>query len=438
MLDAQGLPITASSPEAAAAYDATIAAYCRFRRDTGDHLKRALAADPRCPLALVLRGYFMQLFATRAAGERAAAAATAARGAIAAVGASPRERRHLAALESWLDGDLVGATAHWRAIVAEHPRDLLAMKLGQYGAFYLGDGGAMRAATGAALAGFAEDVPGYGFVLGCHAFSLEEEGDYEAADRLGREAVRREPADVWAAHAVAHVAEMEDRPADGLAWIGAHEGTWSEVNNFVFHLRWHAALFELALGFADAALVRYDRAVRAESTDDYLDIANAVSLLLRFEQRGLAVGRRWDELAARARAHLDDHRLVFADLHYVAALAAAGDDESLARWFRSAASLAAEGRGDAAHVLATCGLAIANAILAHRKGEWRRVVECLVPVRGALRRIGGSHAQRDLFEEMLIDAALKARLGDARGLIAARLARRPGNRWARDAASVAA
>ena len=68
----------------------------------------------------------------------------------------------------------------------------------------------------------------------------------------------------------------------------------------------------------------YDREVRPELTDDLLDISNAVALLWRLEQAGVDVGNRWEELADRAQGHLDDHLLVFGDVHYLMALAAAG------------------------------------------------------------------------------------------------------------------
>ena len=103
--DARGLAITATDDAAVAHFDAAIAAYCGARRDTGDHLKRAQAADGGMVLGHVLRGYFMQLFATRTAVARAAQAAAAARVAAEA-GATARERRHLDALTRWIAGDL--------------------------------------------------------------------------------------------------------------------------------------------------------------------------------------------------------------------------------------------------------------------------------------------------------------------------------------------
>jgi hypothetical protein len=78
------------------------------------------------------------------------------------------------------------------------------------------------------------------------------------------------------------------------------------------------------------------------------------------------------------------------------------------------------------------GLALGDAALAHRGGDYARVIELLLPLREGFRRIGGSHAQRDLFAKLLIDSALKAGRADvARELLRERLAARPNNGWAR-------
>jgi hypothetical protein len=49
----------------------------------------------------------------------------------------------------------------------------------------------------------------------------------------------------------------------------------------------------LDLGRYDAVLDLYDTEIRAERTDDYRDISNATSLLMRLELDGIEVGDRW-------------------------------------------------------------------------------------------------------------------------------------------------
>ncbi|MBV9523355.1 MAG: tetratricopeptide repeat protein [Alphaproteobacteria bacterium] len=427
--DAQGLHVTAAGPEAAAALDATVAAYCGLRSDTGDCLKRALGADPDLVMAHILKGCFMMLFGRRDFVAKAQRAAEAAEAAVARVGAEPRERAHLDALRHWARGDWRGAVSRWEAILIDHPRDLVALKLAQYGTFYRGDSEGMRDSVARILYAWDEGVPGYGFVLGSYAFGLEEAGDYAAAERVGRRAIELNPADVWAAHAVAHVMEMQGRPRDGIAWVDGLDREWSGCNNFVFHIRWHRALFHLDLEQYDRVLELYDREIRAESTEEYLDITNAVAMLWRLEQAGVDVGRRWAELAERSAPRIDDHILVFADLHYVLALAAAGDTDGVERWLRSSRGFADAGETQSS-VMSEVGLALGEASIAHRRGEWDRVVALLAPVRPLIRMIGGSHAQRDLYHEMLIDAALRGgNLPLARALLSERTQLRPRNVW---------
>jgi tetratricopeptide (TPR) repeat protein len=289
----------------------------------------------------------------------------------------------------------------------------------------------MRDAIAAVLPAWDSAVPGYGFLLGCYAYGLEESGEYRRADEVGREAVDLNPADIWAAHAVAHVAEMEGRLNDGLAWIGSTAGEWRECSNFARHLRWHEGLYHLDLERHDRVLELYDREVCNPRSDEYLDIANAASLLWRLEQAGVDVGTRWRELADQARRHVDDHALVFVDLHYLMALSGAGDMSGAEQCIDSCERFAMSGSGSEALVMGEVGLPLARAVLAHRRGRFDEAVTALAPARGEIRRIGGSHAQRDVFEQLLIDSAWRARQhAFAAELLAERTSRRPRNIWA--------
>ncbi|HXR85430.1 MAG TPA: tetratricopeptide repeat protein [Stellaceae bacterium] len=428
--DARGVAVTAPDARAVSLLDAALLSYAAFKLDTGDRLKAALASDPSLVMAPVLRGYFLLLLEKRELVPRALEAATTAEAAMEQFGATPRERRHAAALRRWGERNLSAVTAIITAILADEPRDFLALKLAQYLFLYAGDWRAMRRAIEAALPAWDEGVPGYGYVLGCHAFSLEECGEYREAERAGRRAVELYPDDIWAGHAVAHVFEMEDRLEDGIRWIEAASGAWKGANNFAYHVAWHRCLFLLDLGRHEEVLALYDRDVRPESSDDLLDISNGVALLWRLEQRGIDVGRRWEELAERSAKRADDHMQIFGDAHYAMALAAAGG-KGFARWRQSSEAYAARSETGST-IMREVGLALGEAAEAHRARDYAHATELLLPLREGFRRLGGSHAQRDLFAKLLIDSAVRAgRVDIARELLRERLAARPNNRWAR-------
>jgi tetratricopeptide (TPR) repeat protein len=428
--DCRGLEMTAASDAAAEAYDRTIRAYLAFARDTGDRLKAVYAADPHMPMAHCLKGYFFQLFSNPALHPKAEQALDQARKAADARGANPRERLHIAALAAWREGDLRKATDIWEAILIEHPLDVLALKLGHFTHFYLGDAAELRDSVARVLPCWNESTPDYGYVLAMRAFGLEESGDYAAAEKAGRRSVEINPEDCWGVHSVAHVLEMQGRVKEGIEWVAGLRPAWSKANNFRFHVSWHQALFHFEREEYDKALALYDGEFRAERTDDILDLSNAIAMLWRLEDEGVAVGARWDELAGIAGTRSGDHVLAFADAHFAMALAAGGKHDQAAAMAQSMAGADPAGRVTEAPILAGIGAALGDAILAFRRGNFAAAVERLYPKRGEVRLIGGSHAQRDVFARLLIRAALKAGKAKlARALLAERAARNPNSAW---------
>ena len=429
--DVRGLEVTAASEEAVGHLDATIRSFLGFRLDTGEHLKRTLAADPEMPLALAVRGCFMHLFGQPALLPKARACWEAARAAAEARGAGERERGHVEALGAWCQGDLDTAARHWDAILLRWPQDLLALRLSHFRHFYSGDGRRMRDAAARAVLRLDPGMPDHGFALGVLAFACEEAGLYREAETYGRRAVAANPADIWSTHAVAHVLEMEGRHRDGIAWLGSLSAHWDGINPFVNHAWWHKALYHLELGEHDAVLDLYDNRFRAVPNDEYLDITNATAMLWRLEHRGVGVGGRWTELAERSATRIRDHYLVFADVHYAMALAATGRVEEL-ELLEEAMREASEGDDWQAAIGTEVGVPLVQAIGAWRAGDHRQARDLLLDVRYGIARIGGSHAQRDLFHEMLVTAALAA--GDdpvlALSLTAERICARPHNGFA--------
>src|SRR3712207_2008602 len=114
--------------------------------------------------------------------------------------ASDRERGHIAAGRLWADGDLAGAVEAWGRTAIEHPRDGLAIQFAHIGDFALGYSHMLRDRVARALPHW-RGAPGQGFILGMHAFGLEESGDYAAAEEAGRKALTLDRQDGWAAHA---------------------------------------------------------------------------------------------------------------------------------------------------------------------------------------------------------------------------------------------
>ncbi|MFO1147936.1 MAG: tetratricopeptide repeat protein [Alsobacter sp.] len=393
---------TTASHAAVQAFESAVQAVAAHRPSAADALGRALEHDPHLVSGWALKG-FAALILGRA--ELLAPARDAHARASDALG------RHGAATESEtvLVRALAMALGNRFKVAADlledhldrHPADLLAVKLSQSLRFMGGDGTGMLAATTRLVPRWSPDMAGAGFVLGCHAFALEEVGRYREAEIYGHRALKLEPHDAWGLHAVSHVHEMENRTLDGIECLERTRSVWSGCNNFRFHMAWHLALFHLEEGRADKALALYDSEVRPEPTDDYRDVANAASLLWRLRQEGLEGGYRWNELAEIGRRRARETTVIFATLHNLLSLVGAGDRQGAHAVVEALRARADAGTGDQAEVAASVGLDLARIIVG--VGGVRRTD--LSRLARELPRLGGSNAQRDVFMRTLMAMA---------------------------------
>jgi len=414
-------------PDALTLWDAAAQGVLAHGAQVGPDLTRCLAADPDFALGHALRGLTLMIAGRAELMPCAREAAARVMRLQASRGLAPREAAYAAALASWLDGRPSAAAQALDAWTRVAPDDVLAVKLSHQIRFMAGDMQGMRRAAEVALAALAPDHPARGFVLGCAAFAREEMGEFDAAERAGREAAELAPDDVWAIHAVAHVHEMTGRAADGLRWLERHRESWIGCGNFRLHLGWHLALFELEHGRPDQALMLYDQVIRAEPTDDFRDVANAVSLLSRLELDGVGVGKRWQELADLAARRFDDDAVVFARLHYLQALLAGGRIEDAAALIASLRQAAIRAGSEMDRVARHPGLAIAQGLRAFSLGRYEDATALLIAAWRRLASLGGSAAQRDVFARFTIDAALRGGLhATARDLIESRRKSRAG------------
>ncbi len=398
-------------PGAISAFEDAVAGFAGHLSSTGPAVQRALQADPDLVAAIALKGFSAVTMARAELSEDARKSLEQAQSAMARRGlASPGERTLVQALSLAVAGNLSAAAARLDVQIEAAPRDLLSIKLSHSLHFMRGEVAEMRAVTGHALEAWSPKLPGYGYLLGMHAFGLEESGAYEEAEEFARAAVLNEPGDAWGLNALGHVFDMQGRALEGAALLSGAKSVWSGCNNFRFHVAWHLALFLHAGGHTDAALALYDSDIRPQSTDDFRDVANAASFLWRMRQEGIAVGRRWEELLPIAERRRRDTSLVFASLHYLLALIANGALAAARDLVEALGSQAMTGHGDQARLAAEIGYPLAKAIFATTGHDPAQRIDAAF-LATLLPGIGGSNAQRDVFVRTLALIAVES--GDA-------------------------
>lgn len=338
---------------------------------------------------------------------------------------TPREQRFIHAVAAWVDGDVPRAIGLHEEQAREYPRDLASLKLGQYHLFNRGQSAAMLRLALAALPA-AGDVP---YLHGMLAFGWEQCHGLEQAEAHARRAIamcRKEP---WAHHALAHVMLTQGRLAEGHAFLQDVSDTWQGLNSFMLtHNWWHQALFALELDRPDEVLALYDRQVWGVARDYSQDQVNAVSLLARLELAGVDVGERWADLADWLVPRTADHVLPFLDLHYLLGLARAGRPEAdtllrnIEAYARAAPPPGREAWQDVA-------LPAGRGLLAWSRGEHGVAAHELGQALTRMLEVGGSHAQRDLFSQVHLDALVRSgRLEGAQNLLLPLLRQQPESR----------
>jgi tetratricopeptide (TPR) repeat protein len=323
-----------------------------------------------------------------------------ARAAQAKLPTSERERQFAAAVASWVNGEWRQALVQYDQLARHHPRDLTALKLGQYLAFNLGESPTMLTLALHARQG-AKDVA---WMHGLLAFAWEQNHRMEEAETEARCALAMQPNEPWAQHALAHVMLTQGRYTEGLEFMTSASGGWQGLTSFMrCHNWWHTAIFHIELGDDVAAMHLYDQQVWGVDKNYSQDQVGAVSLLCRLEMAGVAVGERWGELADYLQARVADQVQPFLDLQYLYGLARV-DRPQAAELLRNIEQFAPHSPQAARVAWQQVAVPMAHGLVAHAKGRWKEAVEHLTPALPRLASIGGSHAQRDLFEQIYIDA----------------------------------
>lgn len=428
--DSRGVPVSTSHRLSLERYEAAVELLHGYYGDPLAAIDKALTEDPGFVMGHCLRAGMMLMSSER--GAEAGLRESVETAQRLASGANARERAHVAAAAAWLEGQFERANRLYGEILLDYPRDTLALQIAHVTDFYLGQSSMLRDRPAQVLPHWDRSVPGYGYVLGMHAFGLEETALYHQAEFTGRRALEFNARDPWAVHAVAHVMEMQGRIEEGITWLRSRARDWAPDNGFAFHNWWHLALYHLDRGEIDRVLELYDSSIRRTGSEVALEMVDASALLWRLYLRGVDTGARGRELAEAWAPHAEDAYYAFNDAHAMMAFVADGRSQQIQSLLRAMEKRVSAG-GTNGRMTWEVGLPLCRALDAFGRGEYADVIEILQPLRLVAIRFGGSNAQRDLINLTLIEAAMRARRASlARALVAERTTLKPASpfNWA--------
>lgn len=412
--DRYGLPITTTAATAAERFQHGMDMLLSYGPGAAEAFADALQADER--LAVAHAGLAMVAVAQ---GEAAAARAAVDRARDVVGGATRRERQHVEALATLLAGDTARGLALVDEHVADFPRDAL---LVNQASSAIGFAGA-RDREHRRVAFLERLAPAYGddwWFESAVAFTYHEVDRFEESRRLSERSLAQYPGNANASHNLAHIHfELLDNDG-GAAFLDEWLATYDRRAPFHCHLAWHLAMFELHRGRYAHAREILERDV-LDAVNPRLAMIDGSALLWRFRLDGQPEpALAWRSLADLA-ARVSRPGFVFGEIHAALAYAACGDDAAFARLVDGLRALDAKGHP----IAGTVALPMVQGIAAFAAGDHAGALAHLEPVQAEFHRVGGSHAQWELFEETMIVCYLRLeRYDDAARLIRPRLARR--------------
>jgi tetratricopeptide (TPR) repeat protein len=414
LADRYGLALSTASAAAARHYQDGMDRLLSYGLGADQAFASAIAADEGFALAHAGAALFA-LF--QGDGASAKASVERARGLVG--GATRREQQHVAALAAIAGGESTRGLGLIEEHVKEFPRD--ALLVNQAGST-IGLGG--RADREALRVGFVEALaPAYGddwWYQSALGFTYHEVGRYDEARRLSERSLAQYRGNANASHNIAHVCYETVDNEGGLAMLAGWLDDYDRRAPFHCHLAWHLALFELQCGRPERSLAIYERDI-APSSNPRLSMIDGSALLWRFGlydyQKGPLPWRPLADLAAR----VTRPGFIFGDVHAALAYASVGDERALSALIAGLEALHAKGHP----IAGTVALPLVRGVAAYAAGDFAGALALMESVDGEIHRVGGSHAQWELFEETMVVCQLRlGRLDEAARLLGRRLGRR--------------
>ncbi|GAB1606337.1 tetratricopeptide repeat protein 38-like [Argonauta hians] len=433
-----GLPMSCDSDEACQMYDAVLTQYVGWYEDDSvggflGAIQKMMAADITFVMGHVIKNG-LELMATGTScrfDEELSVRMEQIKSLLYNPTVNQWEKQHISALYSWSQGNLYKACTIWEDILVDKPKDMLALKFAHDTYFYLGLRPQMRDSVARVLPHWNSTIPLYGYLHGMLAFGQEETNLYDQAEKSAMRALEINRHDAWATHAISHVNEMLGRQTQGVNFLERTEDDWSGCELLACHNYWHWALHHIEKGHLEEALDIYDNQIAGRSRDSgaMLDLVDRASLLYRLQLEGVNVRERWEDSYKFFRSHLSDHILAFNDAHVMMCCMGADQDQAGDKLLDSLQDYIENDDSEMARTHERVGYKLCKALKDYKNEDYAAVVDSLRPVKYDIHTIGGSNAQRDVFNLLLIWSAIKSPNKQhkkvARNLIAERKSLKP-------------
>lgn len=425
--DSRGLPISTGSPQAAAQYRRGVDLLLSAWPGAENALRQAIEHDPQFALA---HAALARLHAINAEPTQARARIATAQEIVGRNG-SPREISHVSTLALAVTGQSAKALESALVHLNEWPRDvlILSLPLGAFGLFAFSGMADHDQARVDLCEHVAEhyDADDWWF-LTYRGWSHAENGAVTRGRDLAQRGLERRRANANAAHAVAHAMFEQGATQEAETLLEGWLPEYDRAGMLHGHLAWHAALSALERDDPQHALTIYSKHVQP-SVSLGLPInvvSDTVSLLWRLQAYGHEVPPgMWEEVEKYAGSRYSNPGLAFVEVHMALLAVATGKHAVATDRINANAQRVADGILSAGSVVP----AIGRAALAFASADYAECMRILEPVAGDVARVGGSGAQREIIEDMLLLALMRSGQSiKARDLLDRRLHRRPSQR----------
>lgn len=428
--DCRGLPLSTTSDHAAERYREGVDLLLSAWPGAGEVLEEAIAADPDFALAHAARA---RLHAMRAEPTKAKTSiATAAE--IVTRRGDERERNHVEVLSLAIHGQSAQALERALAHADTWPRDvlILSLPLGAFGLFAFSgmadhDQARVDLCERHARHFAADDW----WFLTYRGWAHAENGNVAHGRALTQRGFGLRRNNANGAHALSHALYEGGAGEEAERLIAGWLPGYDRSGALHGHIAWHAALAALERGDADRALALYGEHVQPSVSAGLAVnvISDTASFLWRLQAYGHQVPKGlWRAAADYAAPTFPKAGFAFADVHMALLAAATGDKAAVEQRVSALAQLLEAGTLAAGPVVP----AVCRAALAFAEEDYAGCARLLEPVATEVVRIGGSGAQREIVEDMLLLSLMRSgEAAKAHTVLDRRLHRRPSPRDAR-------